>query len=350
MLRKIAIVLTFSFLIAGHLSAQWNLINPLPTNNNLTDMAFLNASQGVAVGLNGTILKSSNGGETWNTVPFDSFTHLNSVATPDSTAIFICGNDGLLIKTDFSFTNIDTIESGQYGNLNKIQFLNHSVGFCIGNDRLILKSTDAGLHWTPATSGYPGDLLDLSFPDDSVGYLTGRFYTPFSSYSGTLLITRDQGSTWSLIDSLTYTPNAVCFTDSLTGFMASFDLLKTTDGGESWTADNLQEYSFTDICFQDKQNGWAITYDGNLVKTTDGGNSWAHIAWNINTNHILGLNQDTLLVYGYGGNIRLSRDGGNQWTLSGQGDRNALTVISFVDHDRGFIWAIACCIEQPMPD
>jgi len=300
-------------------------------------MSFLNANQGVAVGLNGTILKSSNGGETWNTVPFGSFTHLNSIATPDSTAIFICGNDGLLIKTDFSFSNIDTIESGQYGNLNKIHFLNHSVGFCIGNDRLILKSTDAGLHWTPATSGYPGDLLDLSFPDDSVGYLTGRFYTPFSSYSGTLLITRDQGTTWSLIDSLTYTPNAVCFTDSLTGFIASFDLLKTADGGETWTADNLQEYSFTDICFQDKQNGWAITYDGNLVKTTDGGNSWVHIAWNINTTHLLGLNYDTFLVYGYGGNIRLSRDGGNQWTLTGQGNRNALTVISFVDHDRGFI-------------
>ncbi len=337
MFWRTIIILTFSFLIAGHLPAQWNLINPLPANNNLTDMIFLNADKGVAVGLNGTILTTSNGGDSWETVPVGSFTHLNSVASPDSAAVFICGNDGLLIKADFGFTRIDTLESGSYGNLNKILFLNHSVGFCIGNDQVILKTTDAGLHWTPATSGYPGDLVDLSFPDDSLGYLAGRFYTPFSNYSGTLLITRDQGSSWSLVDSLTFTPNAICFTDSLNGFTASYDLLKTTDGGKVWSADTLPEYAFTDVCFQDKQNGWAITYEGYLVRTTDGGNSWARITRNGNSNHFLGLNNDNLITYGYGGDIWLSRDGGMQWTQTGRGNRNPLAVINFVDDIRGFI-------------
>jgi photosystem II stability/assembly factor-like uncharacterized protein len=301
MIRKIFFTLIFGCFIIVHLSAQWNLINPLPTNNNLTDMTFLNVSNGVAVGLNGTILTTSNGGDSWKVVPFGSFTHLNSIASPDSTAMFICGNDGLLIKTDFSFSRIDTLESGEYGNLNKVRFLNHSVGFCLGNDRLILKTTDAGLHWTPATSGYPGDLLDLSFPDDSVGYLAGRFYTPFSTYSGTLLITRDQGSSWSLVDSLMFTPNAICFTDSLTGYIASNDLLKTTDGGKSWLADMLPEYSFTDICFQDEESGWAINYEGYLVQTADGGNSWNRITRNGTTNHILAVTRDILLTFGNGG-------------------------------------------------
>ncbi len=337
MVRRITVILTFSFLIAGHLFAQWNLINPLPTNNNLTDMIFLNSSEGVAVGLNGTILTTSNGGNAWKTVASNSFTHLNSVATPDSTAVFICGNNGLLIKTDFGFTRIDTLESGQYGNLNKIRFLSRTVGFCIGNDRLILKTTDGGMHWAAATTGFKGDLLDLSFPDDSVGYLAGRFYTPFSTYSGTLLITRDQGSSWNLVDSLTFTPDAICFTDSLTGFIASYDLRKTTDGGKSWSTDTLPEYGFTDVRFQDEQTGWAITYDGLLVKTTDGGNSWDRITRNGNSNQFLGLNPDSLLTYGPGGNIWLSRDGGQQWTPTGQGNRNSLTVISFVDQNKGFI-------------
>jgi len=327
----------FGLLTAGHVSAQWNLINPLPTNNNLKDMIFLNTSKGVAVGMSGTILTTSNGGDIWKTVPFHSFTNLNSVASPDSDAVFICGDNGLLIKTDFSFILIDTLESGQYGNLNKILFLNHSVGFCIGNDRLILKTTDAGRHWIPVTFGYKGDLVDLSFPDDSVGYLAGSFYTPFSEYSATLLITRDQGTSWNLVDSLKFTPNAICFTDSLTGFIASYDLLKTTDGGKSWSADTLPDYYFLDVCFQDKQNGWAISYEGNLVKTMDGGNSWNRITRNGTSNHILVLDQDTLFTYGYGGDIWVSRDGGMQWTETGQGNRNPLSVISFVDDKRGFI-------------
>lgn len=300
-------------------------------------MLFLNTSKGVAVGMNGTILTTSNGGDIWKSVPYQSFTHLNSVASPDSAAVFICGDNGLLIKTDPSFSRIDTVESGQYGNLNKILFLNHTVGFCIGDDQLILKTTDAGLHWTPSMSGYPGNLQDLTFLDDSVGYMAGRFYTPFSAYSGTLLITRDQGSSWSLVDSLMFAANALCFTDSVTGFFASNDLLKTTNGGKIWLADTLPEYSFTDICFQDKQNGWAINYEGYLVQTTDGGTSWNLITRNGSTSHILQLNRDFLLTYGNGGDIWLSRDGGKQWMQTGKGNRNSLQVISFVDNTRGFI-------------
>jgi photosystem II stability/assembly factor-like uncharacterized protein len=287
--------------------------------------------------MNGTILTTTNGGETWTVVPAGSLPSLNSVASPDSVNLIVCGRNGLLFTADFGFNDVDTIESGTHVDLNKIIFLNRSVGFCLGDDQLVLKTTDGGAHWIAGTSGYPGNLTDLSFINDSLGYMAGNFYAPFSSYSGTLFITRDQGSSWSLVDSLMFTPNAICFTDSLTGFIASFDILKTTDGGESWMADTQPEYSFTDICFQDKQTGWAITYDGNLVKTTDGGNSWAWITWNINTNHILRLNCDHLLTYGTGGEIWLSRDGGQQGTPTGEGDRNTLRVIGFVDENRGFI-------------
>lgn len=337
MFRRTLLALFIGLLSFGNLPAQWNLINPLPTNENLTDMIFLTPLKGLAVGLNGTILSTANGGDSWKVNPTHSFTKLNSIASPDSSAVFICGDAGLLFRTDFSLTRIDTLDIGDCGNLNKIFFLNRKVGFCIGNDGLILKTSDAGTHWTRSVFDYPGNLLDLSFPDDSTGFITGRYYVPFSAYSATIIRTRDQGKSWHLVDSLMYDVEAICFTDSLTGYLGSFNIMKTSDGGKSWNNNSVQNSYFTDICFLSKQTGWAISYSGHLLKTTDGGVQWNRIARNGSANHIFKLNADTLSTYGAGGDIWLSRDGGERWSRRGSGDRNALSEITFTDKRFGYI-------------
>ena len=43
----------------------WVWQNPLPQGNDLEGMAFVNASHGWAVGKEGTILATTNGGATW---------------------------------------------------------------------------------------------------------------------------------------------------------------------------------------------------------------------------------------------------------------------------------------------
>ncbi|MFO7617934.1 MAG: YCF48-related protein [Bacteroidales bacterium] len=324
--------------MAGNLSAQWKLINPLPTNNNLTGMLFVDLKQGLAVGLNGTILKTVDGGDNWKVVPTSSRTNLNGIASPDSSTLFICGNNGLIIKTDIGFYQVDTIESGRYGNLNDIVFLDDQTGFCIGNGGVILKTTDGGQHWLPTYAPYTSNLSGLSFPEDSVGYMVGQFYVPFSAYSCALYKTRNQGGSWELVDTLKLDDTkTVCFTDSLTGFLTSYDIYKTADGGKSWTNTTELWHYVTGLVFQDPLNGLAAMYDGPLYRTSDGGNSWVRIAKTGPSSRILAINTDTLFTFGIGGDIRYSRDGGTQWTLTGEGKRQKLELIEFPDTNNGYI-------------
>jgi photosystem II stability/assembly factor-like uncharacterized protein len=339
MCLKFFSTLWLSFSLFSPLAAQWTLINPFPTNNNLTDMMFPDPEHGIAVGLNGTLLTTSDAGDSWKVIPTGFLTHLNSVASPDSVNIFICGDNGLILKTDIGCTQIDTITSGEYVSLNKLVFLNHETGFCLGNDRWVYKTGDGGEHWTGMQTAYTGDLRDVSFVDDSVGFLIGYFYTPFSSYSTNLFHTRDQGASWVFVDSLADIVDfkAICFTDSLTGFLAGYTVWRTTDGGKSWGSTDITNNILYDVFFQDKQNGWAINYDGYLIHTTDGGDSWNSVYRTGTGNHIMSPGGDILLTYGTGGDIWKSADGGDSWKQVVDGVRNRLPVIHFVDPDTGYI-------------
>lgn len=334
MLKHLVFVLLTGISFTGNLPAQWKLINPLPTNNNLKDMIFVNSRQGAAVGLNGTILITSNGGNSWKTVSFGSFKNLNSIASPDSVSLFICGSNGLIFKTDAGFNRVDTIESGKYGELNKIKFLDQNTGFCLGNDRLILRTTDSGQHWSPSYAGYPCDLIDFSFPDDSVGFICGHYTSP---YSATLFRTRNRGITWELVDSLVDDVNAIHFADSLNGFMAGYEILKTTDGGKNWIPVSLHGNYFTDIIFADGRYGWSVNREGYLFNTADSGNTWGEKSKNGYSTRILPWNRDTLFTYGDGGDLWSSHDGGQQWNLYGKGDKHQLKVIEFPDKNTGYI-------------
>ena len=337
MFPKSFATLVLSLLSIAPLLAQWKLINPLPTNNNLTGMVLPPGGRGLAVGLNGTVLITSDGGDSWRIARTDSFTHLRSIATPDSVVALICGDKGLIIKTDMGFTRADTIESGRYGNLNKIYFINKDVGFCIGNDRVVLKTADGGAHWTAFTVNHACDLRDLSFPDPSVGYLTGYYYVPMSNWCTTLYRTRNQGASWELVDTLAFEVNAISFTDTLTGVLASYEMHRTTDGGRTWKETMLNDSYFTGMFFRNKLEGRAINYEGAIVKTTDGGVSWSGMRKSATANLILPVGPDSMAAFGYGGDIWLGPAAGGTWSRKGTGDRHTLEEIKFIDDKKGFI-------------
>ena len=91
--------------------------------------------------------------------------------------------------------------------------------------------------------------------------------------------------TWQKIDvPVTSFLNAVCFTDSVTGWIAgdSGVILHTSDGGISWQIQQSgTQNDIVEIFFLDENRGWASSYNfselpyGTLIlKTTDGGNTW----------------------------------------------------------------------------
>ena len=65
MCRRIFCLILFSFLFC-YVSAQWEWVNPKPQGNGLRGVYFVNSITGYAVGNAGTIVKTVDGGNTWN--------------------------------------------------------------------------------------------------------------------------------------------------------------------------------------------------------------------------------------------------------------------------------------------
>jgi photosystem II stability/assembly factor-like uncharacterized protein len=66
---------------------------------------------------------------------------------------------------------------------------------------------------------------------------------------------------------------SVYFTDTLTGYAASYNcILKTTDGGVSWTEHGAGN-GFQSVYFVNKDTGYAVA-QGSIAKTVDNGNNW----------------------------------------------------------------------------
>ncbi|MBU1180494.1 hypothetical protein KJ885_06130 [Patescibacteria group bacterium] len=115
-------ILLFGFLVifSSSLFSQsgWFWQNPLPQNNNLKAVKYITSTFVLAVGDNGTVLKSTNGGSTWTKLPAPK-------------------NPGIVGET----TNP----------LSSISFINENTGWIVGGYS-IFKTVDGGTTWQVSLS------------------------------------------------------------------------------------------------------------------------------------------------------------------------------------------------------
>ncbi|HOP50502.1 MAG TPA: YCF48-related protein, partial [Ignavibacteriales bacterium] len=70
-----------------------------PTSQQLNSIAFANASTAVAVGYNGTIIRSTNGGLTWQNITSPTSQQLNSIAFANASTAVAVGYNGTIIRS-----------------------------------------------------------------------------------------------------------------------------------------------------------------------------------------------------------------------------------------------------------
>ena len=81
-------------------NAQWEWQNPLPQGNTLNDVFFLNQDMGWAVGELGIIIRTLDGGETFEVLKSNVQENLNSVEFFTSQHGFVVGDNGTILETD----------------------------------------------------------------------------------------------------------------------------------------------------------------------------------------------------------------------------------------------------------
>ena len=247
------------------------------TREHLHDVDFVDAATGYVVGTNGTLLTTTDGGKTWTALNAGTTQHLQTVAFPvDANTGYIGGANRTLLKTtDGGQTWVaQTIAEGWVRDLAFPQ--DSTTGYAsavYGTVGHIYKTTDGGQTWTRVFVLYDAFLDSMSFPiDDQVGYVAN--HDTFTQHG--IWRTTDGGATWQLVTgALTSVPVAVDFpTDTQTGVAVGFAgaLLTTTDGGTTWEEGSLGiSTSLVDVQFLTTSTGYAVGSGGVIAKTTDGG-------------------------------------------------------------------------------
>jgi len=249
----------------------WNayetgIISPL----GLKDMYFVDSNTGWAVGDVGTIIKTSDGGATWETLTSGTFKGLSSVCFASSSLGWAVGRDGTILKTSNGGMNWSPQNAGVTSNLYDVQFINTNVGWVTGYGTII-QTTDEGTTWTKQISNANQNLNALHFLNQDLGWVAGD--------SGTIFKTIDGGTNWTSKESGYSGLQDICFVNSNEGWAvgAGNTIIKTTNGGTTWTSqESGSSYSqFKKVKFLTPQNGWAVGFY--LFKTTNGGNNWEQV-------------------------------------------------------------------------
>ena len=144
-----------------------------------------------------TILKSADHGYTWNLIRDTYGPWLKSIFFIDTLKGFAVGDEGVILGTTNGGNAWSTIAAPIIRDFNAITFINTDTGYIVGGSysgqcrKTILKTVNGGLNWSILMDSSGGILKDISFADAFVGYTVGD--------SATVLKTTDGGSIWTSI-------------------------------------------------------------------------------------------------------------------------------------------------------
>jgi photosystem II stability/assembly factor-like uncharacterized protein len=239
-----------------------------------------------AVGMEGTILHTEDGGATWEVVPSGYADNFNNVLFINRDTGFIAGNpaegDAFMIRT------LDGGESWQrLGLPTAVTTTVNDIGYgCSANgDSLILyaagglghiwKSGGAGDSWTLLQGGCRnGNFNACCIVDEQTGWFVG---TPDAQYSETIMVTTDGGISFGEQTNPEQRKlNGVSFVDASHGVAAglSYTLLYTENGGETWETRPNTGYRWQDVHLDGSGRAWAVGDKGTIAYSEDFGYTW----------------------------------------------------------------------------
>jgi photosystem II stability/assembly factor-like uncharacterized protein len=347
-----------------------------------------------AVGNNGLVFHSVNGGVTWSSFSLGSTT-LRSVYANGS-RLFVVGDNGkFYVTTNGGSTwDIQTLAGGI--TLRSITFSDTETGLIAGDNGTILQTSDGGTSWAAKVSNTTQNLYSITFVNTLIGYAGGA--------GGVLLKTTDGGNAWTNIAPSVWTKNILSVSASgMAVYIAGVDefCYRSSDGGTSWTELNLKTDTHSDvnavfavtpthayfvggggyirvttdsgrsydygihqmhaklnaIFFYNATIGWACSEKNNAVlRTTDGGSTWqlpqgttVSYSWSqrLSGGNSTGnpfcvnpWNKERLYVAA-GSTIYLSVDRGDTWTATASVSGSSSTRSFYISPKDTNLWVVA---------
>ena len=237
----------------------------------LYNIYFVDENVGFITGGRGTILKTEDGGKTWARKMARSDTpgrggrrggiraNLMGIQMINETTGFIAGSENTILKTtDGGETWVGSSERARVGetrnNLEGIWFVSPTTGWIIGSFGTLLRTTDGGGTWEKRDPGFDNNLFGIYFVDENTGWISGQ--------EGLILHTADGGATWNQQKTESYDDlHDIIFVDAMVGWAVGGynSVLHTTDGGKTWTVSNIPgSANLKGVHATDANNCWTV--------------------------------------------------------------------------------------------
>ncbi len=330
------------------------------------------------------ILKSTDGGHSWQRLGIDQFNGLGIISIlidPTNTNVLYAASSrsgiagsvmpvrGVWKSTNggASWTALLTCEKC-YGASDLVMDVHHPTTLYAAFWMYgILKSTDGGLHWTRLANGLPSSSflrieLAIGTSNPSVLY-AGYHYVKQGKYDGALVFkTTDGGSSWSQVRAPNYC-GTQCWYDNVIAvdptdvnkvyvggsanyvtqptFAVKEVVIKTINGGNNWL-DMSPNNSGTHTLHPDVH---AITFDpqnhntvwvgndGGVWKSTDGGQTWQNRNTNLATLQFTGIalhpTNSNIVFGGMQDNNKAKTSGSLAWQALDVGDGGHAAIDPF---------------------
>lgn len=286
----------------------WSIEKPW-TEEDLTDICFVNSDTGFIVGTNGLFAKSTDGGRNWENQQLINFAIFACDFINSQTGFLVHANyngqnqnqtkNNLLITHDGGVTWEDIHVSEH--NLKSVDFISQTTGWVAGY-RFLLKTEDGGRTWEDYTdkisNGYPNITKIQCITEDSI----------FAVYEYGVMYSFDGGENWEEVES----GDDFHFINPRMGWIIDRDEIYKVkyrggngDKWRRWTQSAELPYNDCFIDMFNDQIGCCIGPDGFMQLTRKGGEPWEPqtngTPWDFNDVEI--ISPDNIIAIGDNGTL-----------------------------------------------
>jgi len=312
-------------LLSSDTGRSWLLSRPV-SGVALFGVDFADTSAGVAVGTNGCVMRTADGGAQWTRVGSGPTQRVRGLAALGPWKAWAVGDAGLVMTTDDGVA-WRQVAAPAVTRLDAVSFAADGRGCAVGPQGLVIRTPDGGATWDKVASPTGADLLDVDLRPDGSGWAVGG--------GGAALRTSDGGATWGSRDVVLDGDLDLRAVRGLEGDRAVAVggdpwgqgrgvVASTSNGGASWLVAEVDVWGeLRDVVFTSPFDGCAVGGDygpdgdwltGVVLRTWDGGASWARVAVYPEALQAVAF-VDALHGWAAGGRGALLRtvDGGTTW-------------------------------------
>lgn len=316
--------------------ATWNPVAGDGTTNgtDFSGISCADANHCIGSTISGRpLFRTENGGTTWAAVTASSQT-LASVKFTSATHAIAVGAGGTLVVTDDAGATWNSVNSGAAGSFDQLHIDTSTSATMIGDLSKLARTVDSGASWKQITPVTSNEIVDATFPTTTRGYVVDT--------KGDLTRSNDGGVSWTFLDSGSSRPKALYApSEDVILLVGSKGVRRSANGGLNFSQTGSKSFRKTSLTAVDGAGSAVFVRNSkSIFLSKTGGRTWSTVKKPKKAKKITQLDMvDAKRGYLLDSTKELwqTTSGGKKWTRIETTGANTASSIAFGDFKTGYI-------------